>query len=105
MSKQKPAFAVLKILYIVSSPNGNIKHPAKSFLKKDEIFFQLVAIRQCKGGGVRVLYGTRLMGFGSNLQLLKVRVKLMVKSGGTLSQKRSWIDENVYTRGAAILTT
>ncbi len=41
---------VFKILYVVCSPNGNIKCPANSFLEKDEIMFHLAA-RQCEGGG------------------------------------------------------
>jgi hypothetical protein len=42
---------ILKFLYFVCIPNSNIKHPATSFLEKDEIVFHLAAMSQCAEGG------------------------------------------------------
>ncbi len=73
-SGDKLSESVLKILYVVCSPNGYGKCPSTQFLENDEIVFHLAAMSPCESGGLRVVYGTQLMQIRSNVQLMRIRV-------------------------------
>ncbi len=50
-SGNKLSESVLKILYVVCSPNSYGKRPSTQFLENDEIVFHLAAMSLCEQGG------------------------------------------------------
>ncbi len=49
---------LIKVMYIVCSPNGNKKHLSTQFLENDEIIFHLAAMSQCEQEGEGHIWDT-----------------------------------------------